>query len=47
MIQDNDRDILIKYRLDQSRQSIGEVNKLIESDIIKYCSKSNILWDIL
>ena len=34
MIQDNDREILIKYRLDQSRQTIGEVNKLIESDLL-------------
>ncbi len=34
MIQDSDREILIKYRLDQSRQTIGEVNKLIESDLL-------------
>ena len=34
MTQDSDREILIKYRLDQSRQTIGEVNKLIESDLL-------------
>ena len=34
MIKDNDREILIKYRLNQSRQTIGEVSKLIESDLL-------------
>lgn len=34
MIKDNDREILIQYRLNQSRQTIGEVSKLIESDLL-------------
>jgi len=34
MIQDNDRKILIQYRLNQSAQTIGEVSKLIEADLL-------------
>ena len=34
MIQDNDREILIQYRLNQSTQTIGEVSKLIEVDLL-------------
>jgi len=34
MMKDNDREILIQYRLNQSRQTIGEVSKLIESDLL-------------
>jgi uncharacterized protein (UPF0332 family) len=34
MIKDNDREILIEYRLNQSMQTIGEVSKLIESDLL-------------
>ncbi len=31
---DNDRDILIQYRLDQAKQTISEVSKLIETDLL-------------
>ena len=34
MIKDDDREILIQYSLNQSRQTIGEVSKLIESDLL-------------
>lgn len=34
MIKDNDREILIEYRLNQSMQTIGEVTKLIDSDLL-------------
>ncbi|MCX6226137.1 MAG: HEPN domain-containing protein [Bacteroidia bacterium] len=34
MIKDNDREILVQYRLDQARQTISEVNKLIEADLL-------------
>ena len=34
MIQDNDREIVIKYRLNQSMQTIGEVSKLIDADLL-------------
>ena len=34
MIKDDDREILIQYRLNQSMQTIGEVSKLIESDLL-------------
>jgi uncharacterized protein (UPF0332 family) len=34
MIEDNDREILIQYRLDQSMQTIGEVSKLIDADLL-------------
>jgi uncharacterized protein (UPF0332 family) len=34
MIKDNDREILIQYRLNQAQQTISEVSKLIESDLL-------------
>ena len=34
MIKDNDREILVQYRLDQARQTIDEVSKLIEADLL-------------
>lgn len=34
MIKDNDREILIEYRLNQAVQAIGEVSKLIDSDLL-------------
>jgi predicted nucleotidyltransferase len=34
MINNNDRGLLIKYRLDQAIQTIGEVSKLIELDLL-------------
>lgn len=34
MISKDDRKILIKYRLDQAKQTIGEVGKLIEMDLL-------------
>jgi uncharacterized protein (UPF0332 family) len=34
MISNSDREILIQYRLDQAKQSIGEVSKLIEMDLL-------------
>lgn len=34
MINNNDREILIQYRLDQAEQTIGEVSKLIEMDLL-------------
>jgi len=34
MIEDNDREVLIQYRLNQSRQTIVEVSKLIEADML-------------
>ncbi len=34
MINKNDREILIRYRLDQAEQTIGEVSKLIEMDLL-------------
>ncbi len=34
MIKDNDREILIQYRLNQAQQTIGEVSKLIEADLL-------------
>jgi len=34
MIKDNDREILIQYRLNQAKQTIGEVSKLIEADLL-------------
>lgn len=34
MISKDDREILIKYRLDQAKQTIGEVGKLIEMDLL-------------
>lgn len=34
MMNDNDRDILIQYRLDQAKQTISEVSKLIETDLL-------------
>lgn len=34
MINNNDREILIKYRLNQAEQTIGEVSKLIEMDLL-------------
>jgi len=34
MIKDNDREILIQYRLNQSEQTIVEVDKLIESELL-------------
>ncbi len=34
MIKDNDREILIQYRLNQSMQTIGEVSKLIDADLL-------------
>ncbi len=34
MINDNDREILIQYRLDQAKQTISEVSKLIETDLL-------------
>jgi len=35
VIKDHDREILIQYRLNQSIQTIGEVSKLIEVDLLK------------
>jgi len=35
VIKDDDREILIQYRLNQSIQTIGEVSKLIEVDLLK------------
>lgn len=34
MINDNDREILIQYRLDQAKTTINEVSKLIETDLL-------------
>ncbi len=34
MISNSDREILIQYRLDQAKQAIGEVSKLIEMDLL-------------
>jgi uncharacterized protein (UPF0332 family) len=34
MIKDDDSELLIQYRLDQAVQTIGEVSKLIESDLL-------------
>jgi uncharacterized protein (UPF0332 family) len=34
MINNSDREILIQYRLDQAEQTIGEVSKLIEMDLL-------------
>jgi len=34
MINNHDREILIQYRLDQAKQTIGEVSKLIEMDLL-------------
>lgn len=34
MINDNDREILIRYRLDQAKQTINEVDKLIETELL-------------
>jgi uncharacterized protein (UPF0332 family) len=34
MIDNSDREILIKYRLEQAKQTIIEVNKLIEMDLL-------------
>ena len=34
MININDRGLLIQYRLDQAKQTIGEVSKLIEMDLL-------------
>ena len=34
MINDNDREIIIQYRLDQAKQTISEVSKLIETDLL-------------
>lgn len=34
MIKDDDREMLIQYRLSQSMQTIGEVSKLIEADLL-------------
>ena len=34
MINDNDREILIRYRLGQAKQTIEEVNKLVEADLL-------------
>ncbi len=34
MIKDNDREILIQYRLNQAGQTINEVSKLIEVDLL-------------
>jgi uncharacterized protein (UPF0332 family) len=34
MINNNDREILIQYRLDQAEQTIGEVSKLIEMKLL-------------
>jgi uncharacterized protein (UPF0332 family) len=34
MISKGDREILIKYRLDQAKQAIDEVGKLIEMDLL-------------
>ena len=34
MIKDNDREILVQYRLGQAKQTIGDVDKLIESDLL-------------
>ena len=34
MIKNNDREILIEYRLNQAVQTIGEVTKLIETDLL-------------
>jgi hypothetical protein len=34
MISNSDREILIQYRIDQADQTIGEVSKLIEMDLL-------------
>lgn len=34
MISNSDRDILIQYRLDQAKQTIVEVSKLVEMDLL-------------
>lgn len=34
MIKDNDREILIHYRLNQAEQTVDEVRKLIEADLL-------------
>ncbi len=34
MISKGDREILIKYRVDQAKHTIGEVGKLIEMDLL-------------
>jgi uncharacterized protein (UPF0332 family) len=34
MIDNSDREMLIKYRLEQAKQTIIEVNKLIEMDLL-------------
>ena len=34
MIKGNDREVLIQYRLNQSLQTIGEVRKLIDADLL-------------
>ena len=34
MISNSDHEILIQYRLDQAKQAIGEVKKLIEMDLL-------------
>lgn len=34
MIEDNDREILILYRLNQAEETITEVNKLIEAELL-------------
>lgn len=34
MIKDHDREMLIQYRLSQSVQTIGEVSKLIDADLL-------------
>jgi len=35
MINDQDKSALIKYRLEQAKETIKEVNKLIENDLLK------------
>jgi len=35
MINDRDKSALIKYRLEQAKETIKEVNKLIENDLLK------------
>ncbi len=35
MIQNEDRNILIEYRIQQARETISEVGKLIESNLLK------------
>ena len=34
MINKNDQGLLIQYRLDQAKQTIGEASKLIELDLL-------------